>query len=160
MSGDYEEDILRSLRRVTRAIDLYSRQLAKQYQLTGPQVVCIRQIQRDTPTSPGELARAISLSQATVTGILDRLLKRGLVRRERSEEDRRRVIVTLTSSGKELARTVPSPLQERFAERLAALPDENRAVISTVLQQVVRMMEAQDLDAAPVLDVSPALDGD
>jgi DNA-binding MarR family transcriptional regulator len=159
MSIEYEESILRSLRKITRAIDLYSHQLARQFKLTGPQIVCLRQLHRDGTTAPGQLAKEVSLSQATITGILDRLESRGLVERERSTEDRRRVIVRLTAEGSALAESAPSPLQERFATKLAGLPRENRAVIDTVLGQIVTMMEAEELDAAPVLQAGSILDG-
>ena len=160
MSEPLEESILRSLRRITRAIDLYSRKLSREHRLTGPQVVCLRQLRKSgAGSSPSELARAVSLSQATVTGILDRLEARGLVRRERSRTDRRRVNVQLTADGERLAAGLPSALQERFADRLADLPAENRAVIDTILQQVVSMMEATELEAAPVLQAGSILDG-
>jgi DNA-binding MarR family transcriptional regulator len=158
-STPIEESILRSLRRITRAIDLYSRQLAKQFKLTGPQLVCLRHIRRVGPLMPSELAKAVALSQATITGILDRLFAQGLVSRERSDEDRRRVIVALTSRGIELVESLPSPLQERFANRLAALPEGNQQVIDTILKQIVTMMEADDLEAAPVLQAGSIIDG-
>ena len=151
MSRPIEESILRSLRKITRAVDLYSRQLARQYQLTGPQVVCLRQLQKKDEMMPSELAKTVSLSQATITGILDRLETQSLIKRERCQEDRRRVMVTLTDRGREVALSVPSPLQERFAERLARLPDEEQTAIEGVLKQVVGMMEAEDLEAAPIL---------
>lgn len=147
----YEETILRSLRRITRAIDIHSRQLAQKHRLTGPQLVCLRQIERDGQTTPSALARQISLSQATVTGILDRLSNRGLVNRVRSDTDRRRVHVTLTEAGQQLAESAPSPLQQRFAQRLEALAPEGQARIAEVLQQIVAMMEADNLKASPLL---------
>jgi DNA-binding MarR family transcriptional regulator len=159
MSAEYEENILRSLRKITRAIDLYSHQLARQFKLTGPQIVCLRQLRREGTITPSRLAKEVSLSQATITGILDRLEARGLIERERSKEDRRRVIIQLTDNGAELAASAPSPLQERFATKLAGLPKENRAVIDTVLEQIVSMMEAEQLEAAPVLQAGSILDG-
>lgn len=159
MSTFHEESILLSLRKITRAIDLYSHKLAREYKITGPQIVCLRQLHRQEASTPSELAKAMHLSQATVTGILDRLDARGLIVRERSREDRRKVIVILSDQGKEIAANAPSPLQERFAEKLAALPEENQAVINTILQQVVTMMEADALDAAPVLQAGSILDG-
>jgi DNA-binding MarR family transcriptional regulator len=145
----YEENILRSLRRIARAIDLHSRQLATQWRLTTPQLVCLRQIRRDGDEStPGRIAKAIHLSQATVTGILDRLSARGLVSRERSEEDRRRVIVRLTDAGRSIVETAPSPLQENFAERLMQLSEAEQAHIDGVLERIVRMMEADRVDAS------------
>jgi len=154
-----EESILRSLRRITRAIDLYSRQLAKQFKLTGPQLVCLRHVRQHGALMPSELAKAVSLSQATITGIIDRLQAQDLVTRERSDQDRRRVIVELTAEGRRLVDSLPSPLQERFATRLAELPAGNQQVIDTVLKQIVEMMEAEELEAAPVLQAGSIIDG-
>jgi DNA-binding MarR family transcriptional regulator len=154
-----EESILRSLRRITRAIDLYSRRLSKQYKLTGPQLVCLRYVKARGPLAPSELAEAVALSQATITGIIDRLHAQDLVTRDRNEQDRRRVIVALTQKGETLVESLPSPLQERFAKRLATLPSENQEVIDTILKQIVAMMEAEELDAAPVLQAGSIIDG-
>lgn len=147
----FEQDILTSLRRIIRAVSLYSRQLLVRHNLTAPQLACLRHLIRHGPRSAGELAAGISLSQATVTGILDRLEKKGLVERHRSEEDRRRVVVALTPAGRELATSVPLPLQERFARRLARLPESRRQHIDSALREVVELMEATRVDAAPVL---------
>lgn len=147
----FEQDILTSLRRIIRAVSLYSRQLLLRYDLTAPQLTCLRHLIRQGPRSAGELAAGISLSQATITGILDRLERKGLVERQRSREDRRRVLVALTPAGRDLATSVPLPLQERFARRLARLPESRRQHIDSALKEVVDLMEATRVDAAPVL---------
>lgn len=149
--SEYEERILRSLRRIIRAVDLHSRAIESQYGLTGPQLVCLRVIGNEGPMTPSELARNVDLSQATVTGIIGRLVKRQYVSRRRSTKDRRRVTLSLLPAGRDLLAEAPSPLQTQFAERLAALPSENQVVISTMLEQIVRMMGAEEIDAAPVL---------
>lgn len=157
MADELEESILRSLRKVSRAIDLHSRRLVATVHLTGPQLVCLRQL-KDNPTmTPSELARAVSLSNATITGILTRLEQRGLVTREKSESDRRRVLLALTDEGQRLVRLAPSPLQERFTNALHELPEANRTIISTVLKQIVEMMGAEQLDASPLLATGPIL---
>ena len=122
MSSPFEDQILGSLRRITRAIDLYSRQLAARYGLTGPQLVCMRALEALGPSTPSTLARHVDLSQATMTGILDRLEQNGLVRRERNQDDRRRVTVSLTESGAGLLGRAPSALTgERGTFRLEGL---------------------------------------
>lgn len=151
------DHILRALRRVSRAIDLHSRRLAHDHQLTGPQLVCLRQLSRSSPTTPGRLAQEVSLSHATVTGILGRLESRGLVAREKDTVDRRRVMVTLTDDGRRLIELAPYPLQERFLRALENIPLANRTMIAVVLDQIVDMMGAGDLDASPVLTTGPML---
>lgn len=151
MSSELEDDVLRALRRIMRAIDLHSRQLATAYGLTGPQLVSLRTIAEQGPISPSRLAREVSLSQGTITGIVDRLAARQLVTRERTSQDRRVVTVTVTDAGRALIEAAPSPLQERFVERLNALSEEEQAIIRLTLAKIVRMMDGEGIDAAPVL---------
>ena len=96
---DSGEEILRALRRILRAVDRHGRRLAQRHRLTGPQLICLREIQRSGPLNPGQLARSVSLSPATVTGILDRLEGRALVTRRRRHRDKRQVLVQLTEAG-------------------------------------------------------------
>ncbi|MBN2340644.1 MAG: MarR family transcriptional regulator [Deltaproteobacteria bacterium] len=159
MNAKFEESILTSLRKITRAIDLYSHQLSRQYNLTAPQIGCLRFLAKEGAATPSKTAKAMHLSQATVTGILDRLETRQLLIRIRSKEDRRQVIVSLTEQGKQIVESAPSPLQEKFAKKLADLPEENQSVIDTILGQVVTMMEADNLEAAPVLQAGSIMDG-
>ncbi len=152
----YEDDILRSLRKITRAIDLHSRQLASQYGLTGPQLICMRILKDQGELTPTMIAKEMSLSQGTVTGVVDRLFSRGLVTRVSKNRDRRSHMVTLTPEGVKMVKNAPSPLQESFALKLRAIPVENQLVIHTILRQIVSMMGAEKVEAAPVLSSGPA----
>lgn len=149
---NYHDRVLGSLRRIIRAVDLYSRYLALRYSLTGPQLVCVRHLLRFGPTAPGTLARRISLSPATITGIVDRLEKRGLVTRERSTDDKRKVEIALTEEGHELVKQMPPPLHETFSRRLDTLPVEEQEEIDRVLTKIVDMMEAHDFASAPIYE--------
>ena len=144
-----------ALRRIIRAIDLRSRHLVTRYGLTGPQLVVLRELESHDGISVGQLTRSIHLSQATVTGILDRLAKRELVRRRRSDRDRRRVHVWLTEAGKQLLVDAPSLLQEEFTEQFGKLEDWEQSQILSALQRVVSMMEAKHIDATPILTTGP-----
>ncbi len=156
MVRQIEEDILRSLRRISRAIDLHSRKLVNDLGLTGPQLVVLRTIARVGPVTPSVVAREVSLSQATVTGIIDRLSGRQLATRERSDRDRRLVAVRVTEAGQALVDSAPSPLQDRFVERLAALPSAEQEQIREALERIVVMMGSEDVPAAAVLSTSSA----
>ena len=155
MSPTLEDRILRALRRMSRAVDLHSRRLASQHRLTGPQLVCLRAIEAAGRLTPSGLAREVSLSQPTITGIVDRLARRGLLHRARDEQDRRRVFVSLTDTGRELVADAPSPLQDTFARNLDRLSEGEQQRIAQTLELVVRMMEAERLDAAPMLATGP-----
>ena len=150
MKVDYAGNILISLRRIIQSIDQHNKQLCRRNALTVPQVVCLRQLLLDGETAPGQLARAVYLSQATVTGILDRLESKGLVARRRSTADRRKMLVRLTEQGARAANEVPWPLQERFSKQLDALNDLEKAKIDNTLARLVEMMEATELKALGV----------
>jgi DNA-binding MarR family transcriptional regulator len=152
---DYEEQVLRSLRRIMQAVDLYSRRLISEHGLSTPQLVCLRRLQWG-PLPSGELAAQIHSSAATVCGILDRLEARGLVVRERQTDDKRRVLVQLTSAGRKIIRRTPAPLQESFLSKLRALPLGQQAEIDRVLNQLVTLM-ADELEPELLVTSQAAL---
>lgn len=149
------DEVLIALRRLIRAIDLHSRYLSKHFGLTGPQLIILRELAQVGERSPGELAAMVSLSQATVTGIVDRLEKRGLIIRTKSDHDRRRVIIRPTDACRELLAQAPPPLQASFLDRFTQLEDWEQSMLLSSLQRLVRLIDARNIDAAPVLTVGP-----
>lgn len=146
-------DVVIALRRIVRAIELHSQSLVHNVGLTGPQLLVLQALAEfDGVASAGTLARAVHLSQATVTGILDRLERHGHATRLRSTTDKRRVLVSLTPRAEELLAQAPQPLQHSFTRRFAELEEWERTQMLSVLQRVVAMLEARDLAAPPVLD--------
>lgn len=147
---DYD-DILISLRQITRAIDIHSRDIQKQTGLTTSQVLVLEAIERiETPT-PGSVAKEIVLSQATVTNLLDRLEKRGLVRREKMDTDKRSVRLALTAEGLEKIKSSPEILQSEFLAKYRKLDNWERQMLVASLSRVAAMMNAEGIDASPIL---------
>lgn len=150
-----DESIVTSLRRIIRAIDLHSRDLLQNHGLTAPQLMTLQELSRLQPVAVGTLAAAVHVSQATMTGILDRLEQRDLVQRVRDVEDRRSVVARLTKDGAKFLETAPSLLQSKFREELARLEPWEQTTMLSVLQRIATMMGAADLTAAPILVSGP-----
>jgi DNA-binding MarR family transcriptional regulator len=148
---DYDE-ILVALRRITRAIDLHSKRLQKETGLTTSQLLVMEIISKLGSPSPSTIAREMVLSQATVTSLLDRLTKSELVVRIKSDQDKRSVTVDLTERGRELVSHAPELLQADFLKKYRKLPDWQRHSLIASLQQIAHMMDAEQLDASPILD--------
>jgi DNA-binding MarR family transcriptional regulator len=148
-------DMLVSLRKITQAITLHSRDLSRRYGLTGPQLIILSEIANHQTLSVTELARYISLSQATVTDILNRLEKRGLIERARDSVDRRRVLIRITDQCHQILSQTPPPLQETFVERYGSLSEWEQLMILSALKRVVDLMSAGKIDAAPFLSTDP-----
>lgn len=157
MAGDAElEDlIVAAIRRIVRAVDLHSRHLVEEHGITAPQLATLAAAERLDGAAIGALARAVHLSQPTVSGVLDRLERRGLAHRERSDRDRRSVVVRVTPKGEKILRESPSLLQDRFREELARLEGWEHHLLLSALQRIATMMDAEAIKAAPVLEVGP-----
>ena len=160
--SEIEDQIVASIRRIIRAIDLQSRRLHERYDLTGPQLATLREVHRRGEVTVSALARAIHLGQPTVSGILTRLERRGLIARARSERDRRTVFIRTTEAGVQVLAEAPSLLQERFRDELSLLEAWEQHWMLSALERIATMMDAEGIDAAPILEtgpVAPPLDG-
>ncbi|MFC4700550.1 MarR family winged helix-turn-helix transcriptional regulator [Glaciecola siphonariae] len=148
-----DEELLIALRRVIRAIDLRSRQLNKEAGLTGPQLLVMQNIAKTPGIMVRQIAENINLSPATVTSILDRLEGKAHVERVRSTSDKRKVGVFLTKEGEEILSRAPLPLQEHFINRFSRLQEWEQSQMVATMQRIASMMDAENLDASPVLEV-------
>lgn len=147
--------VLSAIRRIIHCVDLYSRELAAKTRITSPQLVCLMTLAEQGPMTATTISREVFLSPSTVVGILDRLEEKGFVKRERLSKDRRVVTVTISEQGRRVVDSAPSPLQNRLTEALGTLPAPEQIAIAKSLERVVHLMEAQDIDAAPILATGP-----
>ncbi|MFW2372682.1 MAG: MarR family winged helix-turn-helix transcriptional regulator [Gammaproteobacteria bacterium] len=151
---EIHDKVLVALRQIIRAIDLHSKKLERESGLTGPQLLVMQTISHAESVTAGQIARDVNLSQATVTSILDRLEKKAYLRRERSQEDKRKVYICLTEAGRQVLEQAPTLMQESFILRFNSLQEWEQNLTLSSLQRVAEMMQAGDLDAAPLLDSS------
>ncbi len=149
--NEYGLRILRSLRKIIRAVDIHSRKLNQSFKITTPQLICLHCLQREGSMTLSQLASDVSLGNSTTNGIVDRLEAKGLLTRTRSMEDRRKVVLEATPAGKELVRKAPALLQDRFVEALLTLPELEQTAIALSLERVVKLMGAEHLDTSPNL---------
>lgn len=91
-----------------------------------------------------ELAGFLGLSKANATGLVDRLVKRGLAERQHGKEDRRVVLVRLTARGRVAARQLSLAQRRGLARMMRRIPEHNLAVfIETLEQLAVGLAETQ-----------------
>lgn len=143
---------LRALRRVLRATEIGRRQLAATTGLTPSQLLVLREIDMRGSATPGTIAQALQFNQATITTIVDRLVALGFVQRQRGEKDKRQFHLSTLAGGKAALADAPDPLQMIFTDRFVALPPWEQAMILAAVERLATLMDAQDIDAAPLLD--------
>lgn len=150
-SSSLDDQVVAALRRIARAIDLHSRELLHQCGLTAPQLLTMRAVIRLEPVAVTALAAAVCVSQATMTGILDRLEHQNFIVRNRDQSDRRNMLISSTPAAVKFLQAAPAILQDRFSSELSQLrPVEQEAMLAT-LQRIAEMMGADKLSAAPIL---------
>jgi DNA-binding MarR family transcriptional regulator len=151
------EDALIALRQIQRKTELASKRLAQMAGLTPSQLVVMQILEERGETSAGELSKLTQLKHATITSLVDKLVARSFVKRRRAEADKRKVWLSLTETGRTGLAAAPDLLQEVFAQRFETLPSWHQSMLVSSLERVSALLDAEDLDAAPVLDVG-ALD--
>ncbi|WP_029014989.1 MarR family winged helix-turn-helix transcriptional regulator [Niveispirillum irakense] len=143
---------LRGLRRIMRAAEMAERRLASETGLTPSQLLLLQEVARRGEATPSSLAAAVQFSQATVTNLADRLEALGLVARRRGDQDRRQIWVSITPKGRQILETAPDMLQAQFSGRFQNLPDWEQAMIVAMLERLGSLLDAEKIDAAPLLD--------
>lgn len=122
--------------------------LAAEYGLTGPQLTVLKILDSLDDLSLSELSERIRAKNSTVTGIVDRMEREGLVLRVRSQEDRRVVHIRLSPRGRQLARTIAVEPMEIFEEALASLPERDASELVRILmnlaERVKRIVDARE----------------
>jgi DNA-binding MarR family transcriptional regulator len=90
----------------------------------------------------GDLGATLGLEKSSLTGLVDRAVRRGLVRRAPDPDDRRAVHVLLTEEGREVAEDFYAATCRRVDELAARLSPPDRDRLATLLGTIVRENEA------------------
>src|SRR5690606_19002816 len=118
-----------------------------------PIFIILQIVARESRVLPSAVAKSARLTQATVTSLVDKLERNGLVNRRRDTEDRRRIWIEVTAAGRKALAASPDLLQDRFQVAFRKLADWEQAMIIAALERVSTMLDAATLDASPVLDI-------
>jgi DNA-binding MarR family transcriptional regulator len=139
--------IINGLRRIVRALELFSRDTHRDFGLTAPQLWALKALEAQGPLTVGQLATRLHVHQSSISILLTRLEERGLIRRVRQKQDRRFVCIELTERAVELCRAAPDPAQGRLVHSLSHMPAARLARIRQSVEDLTRAMEAEDIEA-------------
>lgn len=137
-------EILRSYIHMTRSMSRRFRQYFGQMDLTFPQAMVLTALQEDGEMPISHLAEYTGSANSTVSGIVDRLEKLELVKRVRSDEDRRVIYVALTDKYRAALQSEQPNVNDCFSGVLEKLTEEERAGIAAVLDKLCRVLNEDD----------------
>lgn len=143
---DRIQEVIYLMRKLMQAGERYTKELNKKFGVSAPQVACLMALLDNGPISPSQIARKIMVESSTVTGIIDRLEQKGLVRRMRVSQDRRVITVELTETGQRLAGNAPPPIQHKIVKGLRKIDEGDRAQIIEALARLTEMIDAEEMD--------------
>jgi DNA-binding MarR family transcriptional regulator len=143
--------IIIAIRRISQAVETYSRYLWQEFELTAPQLGTLRELQTRGTGTPTQISDWMSISPATTAGILKRLHERKLIDRTRDPVDGRSIVVRISEQGIKLAAKAPSLLRDNFRQELDRLESWEQTQILSALQRVATMMNADEVEEVPFL---------
>jgi len=144
--SDHTKQIIFSIRRLVQASELYTKELNKKYQVSASQLNCILALYEFGPLPPSQIAKHMMVKSSTLTGVVDRLEKKGFAERMRNSPDRRVITIQLTEAGKKLAENAPPPIQQKIIDGLRQTENVKIEQIVLSLSTLTDMLDVQDLE--------------
>jgi DNA-binding MarR family transcriptional regulator len=132
---------LAGLHRIVEVVRRSERALEQQLGLSGAQLYVLRLLASEPAQSLSDLAARTGTHPSTVSVVVSRLVAHGLVTRETSSHDARRITLALTSAGRMVVRRAPAPATERVASALARLPRRARHALAEELERLGTELE-------------------
>lgn len=154
-------EILIKIRKIVRSVDIESKKIQKEYGVSIPQALCLSFL-HESPNyqaTQGEIKRFLNLNSSTVSGIVYRLEKKGLLARLPKTNDKRVVNIALTSAGDELLSTIPSLLHDQLTQKLQKLDESEFDKVEESLETLIELLDIEQVDASPLITLGGDLEG-
>jgi DNA-binding MarR family transcriptional regulator len=124
---------MRVLWALVHGLQQASKRMERQTGVTGPQRLVLRVVGLFPGVSPGDLAKLLHVHPSTLTGVLHRLVSRGLLARSTSDVDRRLAVLTLTPTGRRVNRLRHGTVETAVTIGLRRLRPSERAIAQRAL---------------------------
>jgi DNA-binding MarR family transcriptional regulator len=145
-------EVVQTLRRLFRGLHEYSKAIQKTAGLSGPQVWALTLLEENPGCSARELAARMFVHPSTVTGVVERLVRKGAVSRVVDQRDRRSVRLYVRAAGKRVLKKSPPPIQVGLTKALAHMSARRLSELRRSLLELARETETNRI-SAPLFDV-------
>jgi DNA-binding MarR family transcriptional regulator len=134
-------EFMRLLWRIEHCLQSTSKRMSTTLGVTGPQRLVLRVVSQSPGISAGELAHIVRLHPSTITGILQRLIAKGLLERKADAADSRRVRLSVRRRARRLARRTPGTVEAAVQDVLTRTPRAHVEHARTMLAAVADALE-------------------
>lgn len=134
-------DFMRLLWSVEHGLQRLSKRMESEFGITGPQRLVLRVVGKFPGLSAGELAHIVRLHPSTITGILQRLVTRGLIDRARDPGDSRRARLQLKPRARAFTRVSTGTVEQAVTQALRRAGAANVSAARRVLAEIAQGFE-------------------
>ncbi len=153
MNANKYSEIMSSVRKIVRAINLESKRVEKNFGISIPQLLTLKFLNETDgykSTMKG-IKEMLSLNASTVTGIVARLEQKGFVARLPDPKDKRSTPIILTSKGANLLKNTKESLHEKISKNLDKISEQEYEKILVSFETIIDFLNIEDLDASPII---------
>ncbi|MCB0407294.1 MAG: MarR family transcriptional regulator [Bdellovibrionales bacterium] len=157
----HQREILDAIRRILRALRESSKVAEYKHGVSGAQLLVLQNLNSENPLSINELAEKTQTHQSSVSIVVSKLEKAGLVRRKNTKVDARRVEVRLSPKGRRLLTKDPPDLaQEKLFSSIAQLSHNEQKQLAGLLSKIVNTAGFNNQPATLFFEEDIKLDSD
>lgn len=136
--------VLKKFRVIYGSVRQHFREIEQACGVTGSQLWILHEVARSPGMGVSELADRLSIHQSTGSQLVEKLVGRGLISKERSKEDQRRVGLQVTDEASRLLKNAPGPAEGVLPEALQALPESALLALDRSLMGVIGQLRMRD----------------
>ena len=135
------EEMLTAIKRIVSLIKQNFERDFKKMHVTQSQFLVMRVLNRYGDMKISDISRELDLSNSTVSGIIDRLVEKKIVKRKRSEEDRRIVMISLAEEYRQPVKKQLNALAHKMRRTLSTTTEEDLDSIMQGLEKLEKILE-------------------
>lgn len=136
-------DFMRVTWALDHAMQRASKRMERDLGITGPQRLVLRVVGRFPSLPAGKLAELLHVDPSTLTGVLRRLERQGLIRRRSDSRDRRRTLLGLTDKGRAFDVDAGETIEAAIQRILETTPSDKLRAAREVLESITSMLESR-----------------
>ena len=138
---------LQKLREIIKTAQDQFQSTSERAAISGSQAWALSEIARRPGVIVSELGKVMAIHPSTTSNMLDKMQKRGLIRRERIDSDQRVVRLFVTDEGETLLRELPGPARGLLPDTLARLSSEELDRVDSALALILERLERRERHA-------------
>lgn len=136
--------VLKKFRLLFGSVRQHFREVESRCGISGSQLWILQEVQKQPEIGIGELATALSIHQSTCSLLVEKLVKKGLLRKDRRSDDQRRVGLLLTATATSLLANAPGPAEGLLPDALLAMSPAELAQLDTALDSLLGKLQNQN----------------